>query len=143
MWLPGEKKIEILNRIDRGTSLSAVDVGFGVGKSIVTDVKHGREYSQVARQCCDSNSLSKCCFVGKADDTSDRPMHVCLLKQDKGTPKSGTIEMEIAGLVYEEIYPEKMKDDGCIGSEQGYSINSQDCLGESSQLQTCIFSSVH
>ena len=71
-----EKKLEILKRIDRGTSLSANTVEFGVGESIRT--KRGREERiKFSSECCDYSALKKHCILRKADDeTFDRAMHL-------------------------------------------------------------------
>ena len=64
-----EQKIEILEKLDRGISNTAIASEYSIGKSTVTDIQKSRsKITQFAAEAKDSSSFKKRCIVRRADD---------------------------------------------------------------------------
>ena len=72
-----EQKIEVLEKLDRGISNTAIASEYGIGKSTVTDIQKSRsKITQFAAEAKDSSSFKKRCIVRRADDQFDEAMHL-------------------------------------------------------------------
>ncbi|XP_062499058.1 jerky protein homolog-like [Corticium candelabrum] len=109
-----EQKIEILEKLDRGISNTAIASEYSIGKSTVTDIQKSRsKITQFAVEAKDSSSFKKRCIVRRADDDQfDKAMHLWFTQErHKGTPLSGVVVMEKARLMHQQMYPDRSPDD--------------------------------
>ncbi len=84
-----ETKLQILKKIEKGSSLSSLAAEYGTGKSTIFDIKRSREkIMKFATKAVDETSLKKRCIVRRADDsTFDKAIHLWFLQErHKGTP---------------------------------------------------------
>ncbi len=89
--------MQILKKIEKGSSLSSLAAEYGTGKSTIFDIKRSREkIMKFATEAVDETSLKKRCIVRRADDsTFDKAIHLWFLQErHKGTPVSGVLLME-------------------------------------------------
>ncbi len=85
-----ETKLQILKKIEKGSSLSSLAAEYGTGKSTIFDIKRSREkIMKFATEAVDETSLKKRCIVRRADDsTFDKAIHLWFLQErHKGTQK--------------------------------------------------------
>ena len=74
-----EQKLDILKKLDQGSTMSSIATEFGVGKSTVFDIKNSREkIIKFAGEAQDHSSLKNRCIVRRADE----PFITCLLRKD-------------------------------------------------------------
>ena len=109
-----EQKLDILKKLDQGSTMSSIASEFGVGKSTVFDIKNSREkIIKFAGEAQDDSSLKSRCIVRRADDDAhDRAIHHWFIQErHKGTPISGVLVMGKARLLYQQPYPGKSDDD--------------------------------
>ncbi len=109
-----ETKLQILKKIEKGSSLSSLAAEYGTGKSTIFDIKRSREkIMKFATEAVDETSLKKRCIVRRADDsTFDKAIHLWFLQErHKGTPVSGVLLMEKAKILYHELNPEASDED--------------------------------
>ena len=63
-----EQKLDILKKLDQGSTMSSIASEFGVGKSTVFDIKNSREkIIKFAGEAQDDSSLKSRCIVRRAD----------------------------------------------------------------------------
>ncbi len=109
-----EQKLDILKKIDWGSSLASIAEEFEVGKTTVYDLKVSRQkIMKFVTETQDERCLKKRCIVRKADDDAfDKAVHFWFVQErHKGTPISGVVLMEKAKLLYQQMYPDKTGED--------------------------------
>ena len=64
-----EQKLDILKKLNQGSTMSSIATEFGVGKSTVFDIKNSREkIIEFAGEAQDDSSLKNQCIARRSDD---------------------------------------------------------------------------
>ena len=79
-----EQKLDILKKLDQGSTISSIASEFGVGKSTVFDIKNSREkIIKFAGEAQNDSSLKSRCIVRRADDDAhDRAIHHWFIQEE-------------------------------------------------------------